>query len=98
MRTTKRLVQVAALGAATIGVVAVAVPDTMVGKRARRLGKRIDRDVRYAVASSPGVLYRLAGRHPDPNVSDDVLANRIRSRFGPLERRLDVPRVHVAVD
>jgi hypothetical protein len=55
-------------------------------------------DVRYAVASAPGVLYRLAGRSPDPNVSDDVLADRIRSGLGPLEKRLDVPRVHVIVE
>jgi uncharacterized protein (DUF2267 family) len=98
MRTTKRLLQVAAFGAVTIGTVAVAVPDTRIGKRARRLAARLDRDLRYAVASSPGLLYRLAGRHPDPYVPDDILANRIRSRLGPLERRLDVPRVHVEVD
>ena len=90
MRTTKRLLQVAAFGAVTIGTVAVAVPDTRIGKRARRLAARLDRDLRYAVASSPGLLYRLAGRHPDPDVPDDILASRIRSRLGPLERRLDV--------
>jgi uncharacterized protein (DUF2267 family) len=31
-------------------------------------------------------------------VPDDVLADRIRSALGPLERRLDVPRVHVMVE
>src|SRR5665213_221908 len=40
---------------------------------------------------------RLAGRRPDPNVSDDVLADRIRSSLGSLEKRRDVPRVHVMV-
>ena len=60
--------------------------------------KRLSRDVRYAVGSAPGILYRLAGRRPDPDVSDDVLADRIRSSLGPLERRLDVPHVHVMVD
>ena len=52
----------------------------------------------YAVASAPGILYRLAGRKPDPDVADDVLADRIRSSLGPLEKRLDVPRVHVMVE
>jgi uncharacterized protein (DUF2267 family) len=49
------------------------------------------------MATAPGVLYRLAGRQPDPNVSDEVLADRIRSSIGPLEKQLDVPRVHVMV-
>jgi uncharacterized protein (DUF2267 family) len=31
-------------------------------------------------------------------VPDDVLADRIRSTLGPLEQRLDVPRVHVMVE
>jgi uncharacterized protein (DUF2267 family) len=44
-----------------------------------------------------GVSYRLRGRRPDPDVSDDVLADRIRSSIGGLEARLDVPRVHVTV-
>jgi uncharacterized protein (DUF2267 family) len=30
-------------------------------------------------------------------VSDDVLADRVRSQLGPLEKRLDLPRVHVMV-
>jgi CBS domain-containing protein len=30
-------------------------------------------------------------------VADDVLADRVRSALGPIERRLDVPRVHVMV-
>ena len=98
MRTTKRLVQVAALGAVTIGTIAAAAPDTAIGRRTRQLAKRLERDVRYAAASTPGLLYRLAGRHPDPDVSDDILADRIRSTLGPLERRLDVPRVHVTVE
>jgi uncharacterized protein (DUF2267 family) len=94
MRLTKRIVQAAGLAAGVIGVAAASSPDNPVGRAARRLA----RDIRYAVASAPGVLYRLAGRHPDPDVSDDVLADRIRSTIGPVEQRLDVPRVHVMVD
>jgi uncharacterized protein (DUF2267 family) len=31
-------------------------------------------------------------------VSDTVLDNRVRSSFGPVEKRLDMPRVHVTVE
>src|SRR5512142_2260250 len=98
MMLTKRLVQTAGLAAGAIGMVAVAVPDSGAGRAARHLADRLARDVRYAAGSAPGMLYRLAGRRPDPNVSDDVLADRIRSNLGPLERRLDLPRVHVMVE
>jgi uncharacterized protein (DUF2267 family) len=98
MRLTKRLVQVAGLAAGAIGVVAASAPESVVGRSARRLTDRMIRDVRYVAASAPGIAYRLAGRRPDPNVSDDILADRIRSTLGPLEKRLDVPRVHVMVE
>jgi len=98
MSITKRLVQAAGLTAGVIGVAAASAPDTVVGRGARRLADRLGRDVRYASATAPGVLYRLRGRSPDPDVSDDVLADRIRSSIGPLEKRLDMPRVHVTVD
>jgi uncharacterized protein (DUF2267 family) len=98
MRTTKRLVRGAALAAGAIGTVAVTAPDTPIGRAARRLGSRLARDVRYAAASAPGLVYRLRGQQPDPNVSDDVLADRVRSSLGPLEKHLDLPHVHVMVD
>jgi len=98
MATTKRLVRTAGLAVGVIGVVAASAPDSRFGRAARRLADRLARDVRYTAASAPGILYRLAGRRPDPNVSDDVLADRIRSSLGSLEKRRDVPRVHVVVD
>jgi uncharacterized protein (DUF2267 family) len=98
VRTTKRLVRFTGIAADVVGVVAAAAPDTRLGRSARKLADRLARDVRYAVASAPGILYRLAGRRPDPDVSDDVLADRVRSALGPLEKRLDVPRVHVMVE
>jgi uncharacterized protein (DUF2267 family) len=98
MRTTKWLVQTAGLAAGVIGGVVAAAPDSVVGRVARRLAARLDRDVRYAASRAPGITYRLAGRRPDPDVSDDVLADRIRSTLGPVEKRLDVPRVHVMVE
>ena len=45
-----------------------------------------------------GAMYRLFGLHPDPDVDDATLADRIRSELGPVEKRLDLPRVHVMVD
>jgi hypothetical protein len=45
-----------------------------------------------------GLLYRLFGRRPDPEVDDRTLADRVRSELGPLEKRLDVPHVHVMVE
>ena len=98
MRVTKRVLQASGLIAGVIGVVAASAPETGAGRAARRLAQRLARDARYAVASAPGLLYRLSGRHPDPGVSDDVLADRIRSSLGPLEKRLDIPRVHVMVE
>jgi len=55
----------------------------------RRLGRLQGRARRAA--------YDLRGGHPDEHVSDAVLADRIRSRLGPLEKALDLPHVHVMV-
>ena len=98
MRATRRLVQGTALIAGAVGAAAIAAPDTQGGRAVRRLAGRLSRDVRYAVSAAPGILYRLAGRRPDANVSDDVLADRIRSTIGPLLKRLDIPHVHVMVE
>ena len=98
MRTTKLLVRGATLGAAAVGFVAAACPESALGRSARRIGDRLGRDIRYFVAGAPGIGYRLGGRRPDPDVSDDILADRIRSTIGPLQKRLDVPRVNVMVD
>jgi hypothetical protein len=45
-----------------------------------------------------GVLYRIAGRQPDPRVDDLTLADRVRSELGPVEKHLDLPHVHVMVE
>jgi uncharacterized protein (DUF2267 family) len=98
MAMRKRLVQTVGLAAGVIGGVAAWAPDSTIARAAKRLADRLARDVRYTVARGPGIAYRLAGRRPDPDVSDDVLADRIRSSLGPLEKRLDVPRVHIMVE
>jgi uncharacterized protein (DUF2267 family) len=78
-------------------VVAVATlgRNTPAGRGLRRAAQESGRRLRYLRGWSEGTRYRLAGAGPDPSVSDDVLADRVRSTLGPLEKRLDVPRVHV---
>jgi len=73
-------------------------PEGRPRKLLRAAGDRLAREARNWSGQWEGVSYRLAGRRPDPGVSDNVLADRIRSTIGPLEHRLDVPRVHVMVE
>lgn len=61
------------------------------------LGRRLGRAHARLVAGWRRTRYRLAGGGPDPSVPDDVLVDRVRSMLGPLEKRLDLPRVHVSV-
>ena len=53
--------------------------------------------LRYLGGQLQGVRYRLRGRHPTPDVIGNVLADRIRSELGGLEKSLDLPHVHVMV-
>lgn len=78
------------------GVVAMASRESReaVGNAARSVGRRL----RYLEGQGRGLEYRLRGGHPDEDVPDDVLADRVRSALGPLEKRLDVPHVHVHVE
>jgi hypothetical protein len=98
MPRTKRVIQIAALATGVIGAAVASTSDTAFGQQARRIAHRLARDARYAAASMPGLVYRLSGRHPDPEVSDDILVDRIRSSIGPVEKRLDLPHIHVMVD
>lgn len=56
------------------------------------------RRLRYLGGRLNGVSYRLHRRRPNHDVSDLVLADRIRSSLGPLEKRLDLPHIHVMVE
>jgi uncharacterized protein (DUF2267 family) len=82
---------------AVVGIGVLLAPGSRSRKALRQCGDRLTRGVRHSAGQWQGVSYRLRGRHPDPDVSDDVLADRIRSSIGHLEARLDVPRVHVSV-
>jgi len=64
----------------------------------RRLHHELGRRSRYAEGRLEGLRYRVTGGQPDLLVDDDVLADRVRSMLGPVEKRLDLPRVHVMVD
>jgi uncharacterized protein (DUF2267 family) len=86
------------------GVLAVAGVAVLLrhGTRANRLVRQgcdeAGRQLRYLRGHLRGASYRLRGQRPDPEVIDNVLADRIRSSLGPLEKRLDLPHVHVMVD
>ena len=87
---------VLAAGALVVGVTAL---ETVAGRRfSRRLAHAVARTARYQSGRIEGFRYHLAGRHPDPTVEARVLADRVRSALGPLEHRLDIPRVHVMAE
>jgi hypothetical protein len=98
MAVTKRVIRTVGLATGVLGAVAASTSDTTFGKAARGLARRLARHVRYAAGRVPGLVYRLAGRHPDPDVSDDILVDRVRSSIGGVEKRLDIPHIHVMVE
>lgn len=94
----KFLTRSLAVAAGAFGAVAVFGRHTPVGRGLQHAAREGGRRLRYLPGWWQGLRYRLAGAAPDPDVSDEVLADRIRSALGPLEKRLDVPRVHVTCD
>lgn len=50
------------------------------------------------VNHAKGLAYRLMRRHPSTRVDDSVLADRIRSTIGPLEKQLHNARINVTVE
>jgi uncharacterized protein (DUF2267 family) len=62
----------------------------------RRTARRTLRKARYLTGRARGIRYRLVHGGPPEDVSDAILVQRIRSKLGPLERRLDVPHLHVS--
>jgi osmotically-inducible protein OsmY len=88
---------VATAAGATIGR-RVFAQGTPARRMLRKGTSRGAQQLRYASGRLKGVEYRISGGHPDPDVPDAVLADRVRSQLGNLERRLDVPHVHVMVN
>lgn len=95
MRTATRRT---AEGLVVAGGVVLLRPGTRANKVVCRSVDEAGRRLRYAGGRLQGLSYRLGGRHPDPHVGDNVLADRIRSSLGGLEKRLDLPHVHVTVE
>src|SRR5512134_530614 len=83
---------------ATAGGVVLLRPGTRANRVLRRQVDLMARRLRYLAGRLQGAGYRLRGRHPDADVSDLVLTDRIRSSIGPLEKRLDLPHIHVLVE
>lgn len=90
------------LRSVVIVVVVVALWRLVTDLRTRRwlarAADRASRRLRFWSGQLQGCSYRLRGRRPDPGVGNTVLADRIRSSLGPLEKRLDVPRLHIDVE
>jgi uncharacterized protein (DUF2267 family) len=72
-------------------------PGGRANKVVRRQVDTAGKQLRYIRGQAQGVRYRLRGRHPAPDVADNVLADRARSQLGVLEKRLDLPHVHIMV-
>lgn len=93
----KMIVKTVAFGGALLGLQAFFGPETKSRKALRRRTDKLTRDLRDWSNRLEGVSSRLSGHQPDPNVSDGMLADRIRSSLGRLEAELDLPHVHVMV-
>ena len=78
MRTTRRIVQMAMLGAGVVGAAVAATPDRGPGRWMRRAADRLASDARYMAAAVPGFTYRISGGHPDtlPLSSDWFTSSR----------------------
>ncbi|MGZ4803893.1 MAG: BON domain-containing protein, partial [Acidimicrobiia bacterium] len=93
-----------ALGTTLVAGAGLAVAAVVLGREtgpARALRRNVGavgRRARYELGRVHGLVYSVTGRRPDPMVSDDIMADRIRSGLGPLEQRLDIPRLHVMVE
>ena len=88
----------AAGGISLAGAVVLLRPGTRANKLVSRELDRASRRMRYLSGRLQGVSYRLRGRQPDPEASGILLADRVRSTLGPLEKRLDLPRIHVMAE
>lgn len=91
----RRVMRTLAVGVAAFGAVVLLRRDNAMRRTLKRASKEAGRRVRRLRGSAEGARYRIAGRRPDPDVSDDVLTQRVRSVLGPLEKQRDLPRVHV---
>jgi len=94
----KLLLGSAALAGVAAGLRAMLRPGNKLRRVLVRSGDRLVGGFRYWSGRWNGASYRIRGKRPDPDISDNVLADRIRSSIGPLEARLDLPHIHVTVE
>ena len=94
----RHLVRGVLTAATAAGAAWVVVRQTSIGHSVAEFARKAERDVRYARATVPGITYRLRGRQPAIDVDDATLTDRVRSTLGPLEKALDLPRIHIMVD
>jgi osmotically-inducible protein OsmY len=66
--------------------------------RSKSLTKNASPYLRRTVHQAKGLAYRAMRRHPSTTVDDSVLADRIRSTIGPLEKQLHNSRINVTVE
>jgi hypothetical protein len=66
--------------------------------RSKSLTKTAIPSLHRAVNKAKGMTYRAMRRHPSTTVDDSVLADRIRSSIGPLEKQLHSSRINVTVE
>ena len=79
-------------------VASVAVISGWLAKRSESLTKHARPYLRGTVNQAKGLAYRAMRRHPSTTVDDSVLADRIRSTIGPLEKQLHSSRINVTVE
>jgi len=66
--------------------------------RSKSLTKHAGPYLHRTVNQAKGLTYRAVRRHPSTTVDDSVLADRIRSTIGPLEKQLHSSRINVTVE
>ena len=93
----KTILRIMSVSAAVAGAIVAIASIPPLRRRAEQLRNTAGKRMRYERGRAAGMRYHLAGNAPNPNVTDDILADRVRSSIGPLEKRLDLPRVHVSV-
>ena len=93
----RKLLVIAAAACAAVGA-KIGIDKLRRSSRAESTIADLRRRGRHLAGQAKGVAYHALRRHPDANVDDATLADRVRSSIGPLEKRLRVPRVHVTVE
>ncbi|TCC45544.1 BON domain-containing protein [Kribbella pittospori] len=97
MMTLRKLLATAAVVGAAVGA-KIGIDRLRHSSRAESTVADLRRRGRHWVGQAKGFTYHALRRHPDVNVDDATLADRVRSSIGPLEKRLHVPHVLVTVE